>query len=60
MTTMFRVQYGTPRPVEVEAETPACPNRDSDGQTIFREHTLPRASERVGLLGPRTSSWLEA
>jgi hypothetical protein len=35
MTTMFRVQYGTPSPVEVEAETPACPNRDSDGQTIF-------------------------
>jgi hypothetical protein len=32
---MFRVQYGTPRPVEVEAETPAYPNRDSDGQTIF-------------------------
>jgi hypothetical protein len=40
---MFRVQYGTPHPVEVQAETPAYPNRDSDGQTIFENtHFLER------------------
>lgn len=39
MTTMFRVQYGTSRPVEVEAETPTDPNRDSDNPWIgWREH----------------------
>lgn len=35
MTTMFRVEYGTPHPVEVEAETPSYPHTDSDRRTIY-------------------------
>jgi hypothetical protein len=35
MTKMYKVAYGSPYPVEVEAEIPSYPNRDSAGDTIY-------------------------
>lgn len=32
---LHRVDYGTPHPVEVEAENPTYPNEDNDGLTIY-------------------------
>ncbi len=36
MTTMYKVEYGSPTPVEVQAEVPEYPNRDSNGDTTFK------------------------
>lgn len=35
MTKMWKVVYGSPAPVEVEAEVPCWPNRDESGEQIF-------------------------
>lgn len=35
MTKMWKVVYGSPAPVEVEAEVPCWPNRDEAGEQIF-------------------------
>jgi hypothetical protein len=44
MTKIFRAQYGTPHPVEVEAEFPAYPNHDSDGECLRRAMKRPLAN----------------
>ena len=37
MATMFKVKYGTPRPIAVDCETPSYPERerDADGDQIL-------------------------
>jgi hypothetical protein len=35
MAKMFKVVYGSPSPVEVEAEIPSYPHRDSNGDSIY-------------------------
>lgn len=35
MPTMFKVKYGTPRPIAVDCETPSYPERDADGDQIL-------------------------
>lgn len=43
MTKMWKVVYGSPSPVEVEAEIPSYPHRDSDGDQIFENtHFIER------------------
>jgi hypothetical protein len=35
MTTMWKVVYGSPAPVEVQAQVPCWPNMDAAGDKIF-------------------------
>jgi hypothetical protein len=35
MTTMWKVVYGSPAPVEVEADIPSFPHKDSAGDRIY-------------------------
>jgi hypothetical protein len=45
MAKMFRVKWGIPHPIEVEAEIPEWPNKDADGNTIYENTHFLKAED---------------